>query len=521
MQEICGGEDTEASKKFIAGINNIKKGQKNMKERYLTILEVSQKQAYIFQSNELRSNILNSAVIAWIMSEDYMKKTIQDDQLFDPDRNLVYSGGGHTVLEFGTRDEAMLFTKKITTAIRREYQGIGIFAAIWQYNMKLTPGENHGELVKNLERKKSIRAAAFHQGSFGVEKINANTLKPMLERETLERSGNAKMPEAEEKIDKELTAEGFQRVFKLGELGGSKDESNFIAVVHIDGNAMGKRVEDLRKKYGGCEWQEYKKILKNFSRSIDEQFKEAYKEMAEYVAENIRKGRLCDLDIRENKLPVRRLITAGDDICFVSEGRIGLECAAAFIHALGKKKNLVDQEGYAACAGVAIVHQKYPFYKAYALAELLCSNAKKFGASLSEDGSGRDVSAIDWHIEFGEVKDTLEEIRRGYRDADDHELIQRPYIVSASQQILETEPLRRYENFRKLIIKIQKEEDYARGSLKELRSVLKQGQKETEYHLKFHRIEGLLKERLQEETVLLFDAIELADTFIKLEGGDD
>ena len=43
-----------------------------MNERYLTILEVSQKQAYIFQSNELRSNVLNSADIAWITSGEYL-----------------------------------------------------------------------------------------------------------------------------------------------------------------------------------------------------------------------------------------------------------------------------------------------------------------------------------------------------------------------------------------------------------------------------------------------------------------
>lgn len=491
-----------------------------MKERYLTILEVSQKQAYIFQSKELRSNILHSAVIAWIMSEKYMEETIQDKNLFDPDRNLVYSGGGHTVLEFETREEAVLFTKKITTAIKKEYPGIEVFAATRGYDGNSAPGKNLEELVKTLERKKAVREAAFHQGSFGVEKINTNTLKPMLEGEILERIGGARMPEEEKKIDEKLTAEGFQHVYKFEELGGSKDESNFIAVVHIDGNAMGKRVEDLRERCKGYEWEAYKKILKVFSESIDKQFKEAYKDMEEYVAQNIKSGKLDELNIRERKLPVRRIITAGDDICFVSEGRIGLECAAAFIRALGTKKNSEDQRGYAACAGVAIVHQKYPFYKAYELAELLCSNAKKFGASLSEDGSGKDVSAIDWHIEFGEIKDTLEEVRREYYDADGRMMIQRPYIVDASEKILKKEPSRRYQNFRKLILEVQKEENYARGTLKELRSILRQGEKETEYYLKFHRIEALLKERLQDNFYLLYDAIELLDTFVKLEEVD-
>jgi hypothetical protein len=96
-------------------------------------------------------------------------------------------------------------------------------------------------------------------------------------------------------------------------------------------------------------------------------------------------------------------------------------------------------------------------------------------------------------------------------------MLQRPYVLDASEKILEMEPLRRYENFRNLISEIQKEENYAKGSLKELRSVLKQGEKETEYYLRFHQIETLLKERLQDNFDLLYDAVELIDTFVQLE----
>lgn len=50
-----------------------------------------------------------------------------------------------------------------------------------------------------------------------------------------------------------------------------------------------------------------------------------------------------------------------------------------------------------ACAGVAIVHQSYPFYKAYEIAESLCSSAKKYNASLDKEGCA-NACAIDWHI---------------------------------------------------------------------------------------------------------------------------
>ena len=99
-----------------------------MDERYLTILEVSQKQSYIFSSNKLKDNIYNSAVIEWVMSPDYFENAVNDKELFSKENNLVYSGGGHIVLEFKSREKAVSFTKKITSQIYREYHGIEVFA---------------------------------------------------------------------------------------------------------------------------------------------------------------------------------------------------------------------------------------------------------------------------------------------------------------------------------------------------------------------------------------------------------
>lgn len=488
-----------------------------MNERYLTILEVSQKQAYIFQSNELKKNILNSAVIAWIMDADYLEETAGDKLLFDQKENLVYSGGGHTVLEFPTQEQAVRFTKIITKAIRENYPGIEVFAKTISYRGDNSPSENLKQLTIELEKKKSKRRAAFHQGSFGVEKIDTNTRRPVLYHAEKEQ----KMPDKEEKTDKSFMPEGYHCAFRFEDLGGTKDKSNFIAVVHIDGNAMGKRVEQLQHKFKGLDWTSYKEKLRQFSESIDEDFKAAYKDMSDYVADNIDRGRLSDLNITDNKFPVRRIITAGDDICFVAEGRIGLECAAVFIDKLGSRRNKVDEEGYAACAGVAIVHQKYPFYKAYELAEMLCSNAKKYGVTLSSDGFGSDVSAIDWHIEFGETKDTLDEIRTDYIDAEGSCITGRPYIVKADQSVIVAETAHDYHVVRRLIQKLQVDGSCAGGMIKELRNILRQGQKETAYFIKFHKIDELIKWDLGDNPRVLFDAIELIDTFIALDDKEE
>lgn len=512
-----------------------------MAERVLTILEVSQKQAYIFSSNKLRDNINHSAVIAWVMSGDYFHEKIGNEDVFDKEKNFVYSGGGHVVLEFETMEKAHDFTRRITRAVYEEYPGIAVFAVSLEYDAGLTPGENMKELTGKLERKKSRRDSAFHQGTFGLEKLEPGTRRPVLLGQK-----DKGMPAAEKKVEDELKPEKYQLANRFGDLGGSREESNFIAVVHIDGNAMGTRVAKVYENCKNAGWDHFKTEIRKFSETIDRDFKDAYKDMVKLVEKNLDSGNLDDLELSGRNFPVRRIITAGDDICYVTEGRIGVESAAFLIRALSQKANEVDKGKYAACAGVAIVHQKYPFYKAYELAESLCSNAKRFGANLSDDKTGSAISSIDWHIDFGELKDSLEEIRQDYAFGENENLALRPYIVEAPEEILRREPFRQYIYFRKLIRKILSNDiAFAKGKMKNLRQVLKQGDSAVQHYLEFNKIEDIARDCYQGVYVndeisgigtgqglerkmsvatadgvqrsLLFDAIEMMDTFVLLE----
>ena len=59
-----------------------------MSEMVLAIIEVSQKQAYIFSSNKLKDNIRNSENIVTVTSPDYFKKKYDE---FEED-SIFYSG---------------------------------------------------------------------------------------------------------------------------------------------------------------------------------------------------------------------------------------------------------------------------------------------------------------------------------------------------------------------------------------------------------------------------------------------
>lgn len=492
--------------------------------KYLTILEVSQKQAFIFGSNKLQDNIVNSEIIAIVLSPEYLEKQLAGAGYSDAD-NMVYSGGGHTILEFKTREKAIECTDIITEKIYREYDGLMVFARTVEYDETLSPKDNLKKLTAALEAKKSVRRASFHQGSYGIEKLDSNS-RSIKCLKNGEYSVAVKGSVAH--IDEMFIPEGFTPAKAFDELGGTKDDANFIAVVHIDGNGMGKRVEEFYDILGDADWIKTKTALRRFSESIDEDFKGAFKAMTDLVGENLANKDFCErLSLKRDYFPVRRVITAGDDICFVSEGRIGVECSAVFLEELAKQHktidlirelggNINDKDRLSACAGVAIVHQKYPFYRAYEIAEMLCSNAKKYGAKISPEDSGRSISAIDWHVEFGELADSIEEVRMAYKTGDGTQLEQRPYVVMASNEFMESRCIaqKKYVNFRNTMRNLMtKVIGYGTGKIKEMRGAMKEGEASLNYYLESNRMKDI---RIEAYPELLFDAVELMDTYIEV-----
>ena len=466
-----------------------------MPGQVLAILEVSQKQAYIFSSNKVRDNIVNSAVIAYIMSVPYLEKAVADAEIFNKEDNYVYAGGGHTVLQFDTMEKARACMQAVTRHVHENYPDVELFVKLLDCNSEelrdLPPGKKLQALTKALEEKKTFRTSSFGLSSYGVERLDANTLRPERVLTEEQKANKAAPPEPEQALEKTLMPEGYQPTYQFERLGGSKDDKNYLAIVHIDGNGMGKRVANFYQENMGLEWDAFRNAVGTFSQEIDDLYKNAYRRMNDAVAARLADGSFADLDLKKDNFPVRRIITSGDDICFVSDGRIGLYCAAEFIRQLLE----VSGHRFTASAGVAIVHQKYPFFKAYELAESLCGNAKTYSARLAEGTTyeGSDVCAIDWHVEQGEIRDSLEDVRSAYRTRDGGYLELRPYILEAPQELLEKDPHRRFEVFCKVLQIVQaKGVESVRSKMKELRAELKKGEAAADFFIHFHKMDDII-----------------------------
>lgn len=523
-------------------------------KKLLLIMEVSQKQAYIFKNKELKKNIDASYTIDEITSSGYFKKYFPE--YYNEEKNLVYSGGGHTILVFdndveendntGKENQAVRFAKKLSKQIFCDYDGLEVFIKIMDYDENAEPSKNIQNLMKMLEEKKAIRRASFRQGTFGME-VSKGEAERVFDSEKKEKEAEQRKKDAENRREKRIREEKkkiqeeetthYELVTQLEKLGGNKDDNNFIAVVHIDGNLMGKKVQEndkeLRKILDGISDPEkkldmYREKKQEFSEKIDKLFKGAYSDMQDAVKKQIENGNLKDLSLEEVvngekqiNFPVRRIITAGDDICFVSEGKIGIECAVEYMKALWKRSKGENS----ACAGVAIVHQSYPFYKAYEIAESLCSSAKKYNASLDKEGCA-NACAIDWHIEYGEMYGGLDEIRKHYVDADGKSILARPYFVYGDEKYEGKAGNRTYANFKQtmeemeyaLHNKCEDEEDrmIARRKLKELRTYLKESDEAVDAYFKKSRLDQYLTKNDKN-----FDVIEVMDTYIGFQTEED
>lgn len=475
------------------------------------ILEVSRKQEYIFASKKLKENAARSDDIRYVTSSGFFRSAAGD--LYQEEDNLVYAGGGHAFLQFdgADLDEAVIratsFARVVTETVLREYDGLELFVKQWRYVLELSPGENLKKLTQALEVKKSRRQASFRRMSFGVEKLDSISFLPVvLHSPEPRRTGfGLKAPD------------GWEFPAEFEALAG---KDNFIAVVHIDGNAMGKRLNRIYQ--ANQDWESCRKALNQFSTTIQKDFERAFLGMVDEVI------RWKGDTLGSNELPLRPVILAGDDVCFVTTGKIGLECARIFLERLASLR-ASEPQPYAACAGVALVHKKFPFHQAYDLSEALCSSAKQYVAQLDPESR---ISAMDWHIEFGQLKGGLSEIRADYQTEDGGQLELRPVtVVVPKGRCADRKPAqqRSYSFFHRTCQALKAEKGKTgRGKIKTLRNVFKQGELETEFFMHDQEIGHLVAHTGQEvfqtfeehdrngaeKTVrrcLLFDAIELID----------
>lgn len=538
-----------------------------------TIVDTTGIQKYIFGSNRLKENVGASHLVK--LATDYQvtgswlrecfqslgnvcipEDNLDGDLLVTEDPNIiaeiVYAGGGNTVLLFRNEQDAKTFTKKLTRKVLKEARGLNLAVAHhtfdWEKDKLIDVIAKHLIEDKLGKQKRnplssvplmglSVTANCISTGLVAVGSREIDGTSKLVSQEVIAKLAKAEESNKELKqIILDVDDNSFEVPYDVDDLGRSEQESSYIAVVHIDGNQMGKRFEDVgedqyKDKSISDENRDFVKAMRNLSREVSFATETALKLVGRLVVESIdlEKKVRGKFQIKKNFIPFRPIVYGGDDVTFVCDGRIGLSLAVKFLKEFERlTENLPDAQGKkskaTACAGIAIVKTHYPFARAYTLSEELCSNAKKLVKKETDNYSPRKpiFSALDWHIAASGLLGDIDEIRQ--REYQDSKLTIRPmrsHEYGAGIKVV-------WQDFTSVIqcFKEGKEWKDKHNKVMALREILIEGKDATRKFVEiygneklpeFPKVESTLREQgWLNDKCYYFDAIEAMDFYIPM-----
>ncbi|EAW36941.1 hypothetical protein [Lyngbya sp. PCC 8106] len=561
----------------------------------VTVLDTTGIQDYVFGSNRLRENIGASYLVSQTTKE-WAETALQDlgkelnqkvhiptrdslHQIYIGNENvaaeIVYAGGGNTVLLFANFEYAKCFTKILTKRILQEAPGLNI-VVVHNKEFEFHKGEFKKTLnqllEKDLAKKKRERVASAPLLGLGVTAACQSTQLPAVNNSEgyvdadeediylISRESEAKLkavPNANQRLIEKFAgtfnSDIYEFPYRTDYLGRSEGESSYVAIVHADGNGMGNRFQKCGE---GKSDEEAIVEMRKLSFSVEDAGINALKKVLEIIYASIENGEITgkigNFNLKKSKkgkyyLPFRPLVYGGDDVIFVCEGRLGLELATIYLREFEKQQDIEGQPlNLTARAGICIVKTHYPFARAYQIVEELYGTAKKFireervRLGLDEDGNYY-CSTLDWHFAASGLMGSLGEIRQREYEVSAGKLTMRP--IRLKEHDSDDDQWRTWANFINVVQyfngyfdDIEGNEPWKdrRNKIIALREILRQGAYKTEQFMKAYGIKQLPPflqvHNLQEQGWCIqgeqyycgyFDAIEAMDFYIGLKGDNN
>lgn len=418
-----------------------------MSTLYLLVLDSIGIQPYIFGSNRLRENVgashlVHMASVGWLLSEPNKflgaNHNIQAGQIQSTatvggietgtlDAEVVYAGGGNTVILFREVTQVIRFKAALSHQILSEAPGLELVVETVEFDWTDSLASAMEQAMFRLSARKL--QAEGNRPLQGIAVTAACRSTGMAANVTLQEPGSqgSLIPLSSEVAAKWYQADAAQRRLhevvlantqmefqipnQFDHLGRSVEEFSYIAVIHADGNHMGMILQDITRCFSdrtGANNRQYVEALRAFSAAANVAGVSALRAVIDFVAE-VNRTKIVAPSSNKNGdyLSMRPIVFGGDDVTLVCDGRIGLQSAAVFLEAFSRH-TVPDASGQAqrctAAAGISIVKSRYPFARAYELSSQLCSNAKHT--------SNRDYSALDFHLAQSGLFGSLREIRR-------------------------------------------------------------------------------------------------------------
>ncbi|HHY79113.1 MAG TPA: hypothetical protein GX516_01895 [Thermoanaerobacter sp.] len=461
-------------------------------------------QKYVYSSNRLKENIGASNIIANIYKKSLasaLEKTLKHDvclsewekqpEIIKINNSNVnfevgYIGGGNALLFFNNEAIAREFISEWTRNLLVEAPSLNTAFAISEIDIDdFKNGRN--DLFKQLEMNKNKYFPQTFLPKHGItadcpySRLSAEAYKSGIGDEkgvyisstSYAKYSNIDIDDAKIEVEK-ISGGKFSFTTNIEKLGQTKGQ-NHIAIVHIDGNSMGehfKACENLIKM------RKLSKKLKDIMQSVYEEFLNYVFEQMDFLLSD-ESG--FDIQLEDGKyiIPFRPILKEGDDITFITDGRLGIPFAQKYLE-LMSDKILYNDNKLSACAGVAIIKTKYPFFRGYNLTEELCQSAKR------EARKNKGTSWLDFHISYGGFSGTLDEIRKNKYTTQSGQLHFGPYLVTSNDISNE----KNIFHLKQGIKTFKNKEEWPRSKVKEFREYLTLGKSASQQFIDEAKFKG-------------------------------
>ncbi len=317
--------------------------------RYLYGASVQGIQDFIFATNKLQE-IVGASEIVKNIADIFKDK-------YKPDEILINTAGNIKAI-FNSYDECQKVVLEFGKTISQKAYGITLSQAVIKFDGEAKDYIN--ELETNLRIQRNKPSIPL-DSSINIMKLNPKTARPAIEDK---KNNITKILDKASQQKREAYAKWFQEerrdnkdFEKSKELSYISNNKNKLAVIHIDGNGLGKLIPQLSNK------------LSLFSLALNDATIEAVD------------------DAKKDIKDFRKIIVGGDDVTVICNANNALEFTKNFLQNFeDETKKIQELKGVTidgkqitkltACAGIAYCNEKYPFHYAVDLAEALCGVAK-------------------------------------------------------------------------------------------------------------------------------------------------
>ncbi len=372
-----------------------------------TYIDVSQKQEYIYKRNKLRENLERSFIIKSvtenirIMEREIVSLRGYLDRNFMDRFEFIYSGGGNSIVQFHTLEDAERFVQGFSREVLKAYPDLELYISLVN-GSEINDIENKMAvrecLLQKADELKNRRFSRFKRWTYGVEEIDETGQAKLLADDN---SGMHRVAREYlfQELKQELEGTPINVTSELQAYSKRGDGKSYIGVIAIDGNKMG----EMMNKVSNFEQ------LRLLSENIELIYKEAVVKALRSYSESIDRYRKADEVQGEYVTPI---VMSGDDICLIVDSVHAIETAADIIKSIQEiskqrmvespeLKEIIEYDYLTACAGVAIVKVTYPFFEAVKVAEGLCHHAKESIHKVKKQGGVANASFIDWEVVQG------------------------------------------------------------------------------------------------------------------------